>query len=158
MEVAEAGQDELVIADALNAAGYTDLTGAIPLSKLPAELPNRIWKEIASEVVGGEKHLKEFAEPLKAWLQATTSAFESFYVVYFSPFATTEGPEGVFSIGRYTDMYGDLLDLDERAYFAYALAVGAAKNGETQAEDVLSDRSAKFPTNVPVPPLPAVSS
>jgi hypothetical protein len=78
-------------------------------------------------------------------------------LVYFSPLGTMEGwqPAGYFA-ARYTDMDGDLLDLEYRAYRALVLAVGVTNNVThlKQAADVLSQPSAPFPPGVPVVPLP----
>ncbi len=158
VEVIEREKDaELIIADALNAAAYSELTPTDAVAHPPADLARKIWHQVYSEVPSGGKRPPPVPASLENWIKQVTSGVGPFFVVYFSPFATTEGQtkDGYF-VGRYTDMYGDLFDLDDRAYEAYVLAVGDENpSGDGQkAANVLSAPSAAFPYNVHVPPLP----
>lgn len=163
IEVIEKEQDaELIIADALNAASFSELPTKYALTNIPDNLAHTLWKQIYSEVPSGGKRPPPVPDAFESWVDAATEGTGPFFVVYLSPFATTEGfvKDKGFFVGRYTDMYGDLLDIEERAYEAYALAVG--KENQTldgqEAANVLSDPSPGFPSNVQVGPLPTDNS
>lgn len=158
-EVLERGKDnELIIADALNAASFSQLDADSGEDNIhPQTLANALWKQINGEVSTGGSKPPPTPATLVDWIEKATSGDGPYFVVYFSPFATKEGPSGKgFFLARYTDMYGDLFDLDDRSYKALVLAVGMeVASGEGQkAANVLSKPSAAFPADVVVPPLP----
>lgn len=153
--------DELKIADALNAAGYVELSRKDHSLAVSAhELAQSIWKTLTSEIP--ETKLGPTAnEPagLERWLKPSEKQFAATYVVLFSPFAQEEkGTGGEFKLGRYSDMYGDLFDLDHRTYRGFVLAVGVSADGVRQAANVLSKPTEVFFDAPPPEPMPAASA
>jgi len=159
-EVYERAQGaELIIADALNAASFSSIDPEQRKEFVCADLAKLIWKQVYGEVSLGGKAPPPVPKSLVEWLTDVTNSKDGkeYYVVYFSPFSTKEGYDqttGLF-FARYTDMYGDLFDLEERSYRALVLAVGkeVASGQGQKAANVLSPVSEAFPPRH-VPPLP----
>lgn len=154
--------DELKIADALNAAGYVEIIPRQVRFVAPSThaLAQSIWEKLTGEIP--ETKLGPTAnEPagLERWLKPSEKQLASTYVVLFSPFAKEEGDTRKgFNLGRYSDMYGDLFDLDHRTYRGFVLAVGVSEAGVRQAANVLSKPTEVFFGAPPPEPLPAASA
>lgn len=157
-EVYEKGTGaELLIADQLVAANYTSFDAKTNACQHPATVSGAIRKQFIKEM---SLHGPVAKDALDAQLKALDKwvhdhGKNAFYVAYYSPFTNKDGWQtaGGYKVARYTDMYGDLFDLERRGYLALALAVGRLdKKLLPQAADVLSPPSDLFPAaNKPVP-------
>lgn len=155
--------EELLVAGTLTAASFTTVDAKKQSCTHPAATLHALRAELLEELkVFGRvpKEIRESIEqalkPLEKWLGESHGGTAK-YVTYFSPFSHKAGwqKEGGYSIGRYTDMYGDLFDLDRRAYYALALATGVIdRRLLQQAANVLSPASSPFPSQIVPAALP----
>ncbi len=154
---------ELLVAGTLTAASFTTLDAKNQACQhLPAVVTAAIKQEFLHEMrtLGPiSKELRDSIDPalkpLEKWLGEKHHT--SLYVAYFSPFTSKDGWQkgGGYTIARYNDMYGDLFDLERRAYYGLALAVGLVNRQLLQqAANVLSAPSAPFPPQAQPVPAP----
>ena len=125
---------------------------APPTAPDPHALACAIHRELAAEhgmdsTCAPGRPASSDSDGLENWLQLHAARLRSGCLVLCSPTATKIGLQSAgYAIGTYTDIYGNLLDLETRRYRALVLAVGAVDaQGNALAAEALSPPSQIFP-------------